>query len=87
VFAAGPFLALQIDRAVQILLETSPDEKSYYENSLKACLLATLKEDTSTSAQSTLKLIATSLIACGKYRGEGMQHIVRSVCGYGCTAL
>ncbi|XP_077991912.1 WD repeat-containing protein 11-like isoform X2 [Glandiceps talaboti] len=60
----------QTDRAVQLYLETDSDNECYYEDSLRACLVATIRS--SGASQSTIKLVATSLIANGKL-SEGVQ--------------
>jgi len=60
----------QMDRAVQILLEGEPSDSSYYPDALRACLIATVK--TTSNSQSTIKLVATNLIACGKLK-EGVE--------------
>uniref|UniRef100_A0A3P9IJL1 WD repeat-containing protein 11 n=1 Tax=Oryzias latipes TaxID=8090 RepID=A0A3P9IJL1_ORYLA len=60
----------QTDRAVQLLLETSADNSSYYCDSLKACLVTTITS--SGPSQSTIKLVATNMIANGKL-AEGVQ--------------
>ncbi|XP_066534821.1 WD repeat-containing protein 11 [Hoplias malabaricus] len=60
----------QTDRAVQLLLETSADNPSYYCDSLKACLVTTIPS--SSPSQSTIKLVATNMIASGKL-AEGVQ--------------
>ncbi|XP_041477434.1 WD repeat-containing protein 11-like [Lytechinus variegatus] len=60
----------QTDRAVQLLLETEPENESYLLDLMRACLCATAQE--SGSSQSTIKLVATSLIANGKL-AEGVQ--------------
>ncbi|XP_026164783.1 WD repeat-containing protein 11 [Mastacembelus armatus] len=60
----------QTDRAVQLLLETSADNTSYYCDSLKACLVTTITS--SGPSQSTIKLVATNMIANGKL-AEGVQ--------------
>ncbi|KAL7890450.1 hypothetical protein AOLI_G00027080 [Acnodon oligacanthus] len=57
----------QTDRAVQLLLETSADNPSYYCDSLKACLVTTIPS--SGPSQSTIKLVATNMIASGKLAG------------------
>lgn len=57
----------QTDRAVQLLLETSADNPSYYCDSLKACLVTTITS--SGPSQSTIKLVATNMIANGKLAG------------------
>ncbi|XP_069468053.1 WD repeat-containing protein 11 [Ambystoma mexicanum] len=60
----------QTDRAVQLLLETSADNEHYYCDSLKACLVTTVTS--SGPSQSTIKLVATNMIANGKL-AEGVQ--------------
>ncbi|KAL0964187.1 hypothetical protein UPYG_G00320450 [Umbra pygmaea] len=60
----------QTDRAVQLLLETSAENPSYYCDSLKACLVTTITS--SGPSQSTIKLVATNMIANGKL-AEGVQ--------------
>jgi len=60
----------QADRAVQLLLETEPDSANYYADSLRACLVASIRS--SGASQSTIKLVATNLIANGKL-SEGVQ--------------
>uniref|UniRef100_A0A8C4QUC4 WD repeat domain 11 n=1 Tax=Eptatretus burgeri TaxID=7764 RepID=A0A8C4QUC4_EPTBU len=60
----------QMDRAVQLLLETGADSPGYYCDSLKACLVTTLPA--SGPSQSTIKLVATNMIASGKLE-EGVQ--------------
>ncbi|KAK6635197.1 hypothetical protein RUM44_000448 [Polyplax serrata] len=60
----------QSDRAVQLLLETDVDNSDYYADSIKACLIATVQS--SEVSQSTIKLVATNLIAHGKI-WEGVQ--------------
>ncbi|KAL3863810.1 hypothetical protein ACJMK2_005541 [Sinanodonta woodiana] len=60
----------QSDRAVQLLLETEPDRDAYYTDSLKACLVASVRS--SGASQSTIKLVATNLIANGRLM-EGVQ--------------
>jgi len=60
----------QTDRAVQLLLETEPDNAEYLNDCLKACLVASIRS--SGASQSTIKLVATNLIASGKL-SEGVQ--------------
>ncbi|XP_050396083.2 WD repeat-containing protein 11 [Patella vulgata] len=60
----------QTDRAVQLLLETEADNTTYYVDSLRACLVASIRS--SGASQSTIKLVATNLIANGKL-SEGVQ--------------
>ncbi|XP_074815338.1 WD repeat-containing protein 11 isoform X2 [Natator depressus] len=60
----------QTDRAVQLLLETNAENPHYYCDSLKACLVTTVTS--SGPSQSTIKLVATNMIANGKL-AEGVQ--------------
>lgn len=60
----------EMDRAVQLLLETDIDNPNYYTDAIKACLVATIQQ--TGAAQSTIKLVATNLIANGKI-WEGVQ--------------
>ncbi|XP_052100859.1 WD repeat-containing protein 11-like [Mytilus californianus] len=60
----------QTDRAVQLFLETEPDNDIYYTDCLRACLVASIRF--SGASQSTIKLVATNLIANGKLT-EGVQ--------------
>ncbi|KAK9508466.1 hypothetical protein O3M35_006019 [Rhynocoris fuscipes] len=60
----------EMDRAVQLLLETDIDNPNYYSDAIKACLVATIQK--TGAAQSTIKLVATNLIANGKI-WEGVQ--------------
>lgn len=53
---------------MQLLLETSADNQHYYCDSLKACLVTTVTS--SGPSQSTIKLVATNMIANGKLAGE-----------------
>uniref|UniRef100_A0A8C9F545 WD repeat domain 11 n=1 Tax=Pavo cristatus TaxID=9049 RepID=A0A8C9F545_PAVCR len=57
------FFSCQTDRAVQLLLETSSENAHYYCDSLKACLVTTVTS--SGPSQSTIKLVATNMIANG----------------------
>lgn len=61
----------EMDRAVQLLLETDFNNPNYYADAIKACLLAAIQKDTG-SAQSTIKLVATNFIANGRI-WEGVQ--------------
>ena len=58
----------QTDRAVQLLLETDADSQGHYVDSLRACLVASIRS--SGASQSTIKLVATNLIASGKLSGK-----------------
>ncbi|KAK7498382.1 hypothetical protein BaRGS_00010336, partial [Batillaria attramentaria] len=60
----------QTDRAVQLLLETEADNDAYYIDSLRACLVASVRS--SGASQSTMKLVATNLIASARL-SEGVQ--------------
>ncbi|XP_075222794.1 WD repeat-containing protein 11-like [Lycorma delicatula] len=60
----------EMDKAVQLLLETDLDNSNYYTDAIKACLIATIQS--TGAAQSTIKLVATNLIANGKI-WEGVQ--------------
>ena len=61
---AGQLIQInEADRAVQLLLETEPNDPNYHVDSLRACLVATIRS--SGASQSTIKLVATSLIANG----------------------
>ncbi|CAD5125617.1 DgyrCDS13819 [Dimorphilus gyrociliatus] len=60
----------QAERAVQLFLETDAGDDNYYVDCLRACLVASIRS--SGASQSTIKLVATSLIANGKLI-EGVQ--------------
>ncbi|KAJ4431502.1 hypothetical protein ANN_20100 [Periplaneta americana] len=60
----------EMDRAVQLLLETELENPNYYTDAIKACLVATIQS--TGAAQSTIKLVATNLIANGNI-WEGVQ--------------
>lgn len=60
----------ETDRAVQLLLETELENPNYYTDAIKACLVATIQS--TGAAQSTIKLVATNLIANGNI-WEGVQ--------------
>eukprot|EP00795_Rhopilema_esculentum_P012339 gene12339-2990_t len=70
VCAGKLILVGETDRAVQILLEADPSDTSYYSDALRACLIATVRS--SGASQSTIKLVATNLIANGKL-AEGVE--------------
>lgn len=63
-------LLQETDRAVQHLLETDPSSENFYVDCLRACIVASIQ--TSGISQSTIKLVATNLIANG-YIAEGVQ--------------
>ena len=80
--------------AVRLLLETDPDDPSYYEDNLKACLISSKfsssrgEDDNNNddARHSTTKLVATNLIAEGKL-WEGVQLLclidkVADACSY-----
>ncbi|GFS29359.1 WD repeat-containing protein 11 [Nephila pilipes] len=60
----------QTDQAVQLLLETESENDSFYEDCLRACLIATVQS--SGTSQSIIKLVSTNLIASGRI-SEGVQ--------------
>ena len=53
------------DKAVQLLLDSEPSDPSYYEDNLRACLVASTAHQ-GDEPNSTMKLVATNLIAEGK---------------------
>lgn len=61
---------------MQLLLETSADNQHYYCDSLKACLVTTVTS--SGPSQSTIKLVATNMIANGKLAGRHTRGCVLS---------
>lgn len=56
----------QKDEAVRLLLETEPENPNYYEDNLRACLVASTSVSEKDTPHSTTKLVATNLIAEGK---------------------
>ncbi|GIY84420.1 WD repeat-containing protein 11 [Caerostris darwini] len=60
----------QTDQAVQLLLETESENDNFYEDCLRACLIATVQS--SGTSQSIIKLVSTNLIASGRI-SEGVQ--------------
>ncbi|XP_078312164.1 WD repeat-containing protein 11-like [Crassostrea virginica] len=62
----------RVEEATKILLETDFQSGSYREDYLQACLLSC--DRTNTTAQSTLKLVATHLIISGKLQ-EGVETL------------
>ena len=54
------------DEAVRLLLDAEADSPSYYEDSLRACLVASAAVAPQDATHSTTKLVATNLIAEGK---------------------
>ncbi|GAU94003.1 hypothetical protein RvY_05852 [Ramazzottius varieornatus] len=62
------------DRAVEHLLNMDASHPHYYEDSLKAALLTSLKSSNNAeSVQSTVKLIATHLIASSSHVSDGVE--------------
>lgn len=62
----------QKEEAIRLLLDTESDSPNYYEDSLKACLVASTAAAQKDTPHSTTKLVATNLIAEGKL-WEGVQ--------------
>lgn len=72
----------QIDRAVQLLLETDPSNESYTLNSIKACLISSESSKTTVT-----KLVGTNLIANGRL-DEGVQLLCTiDLCAEACRYL
>uniref|UniRef100_A0A5S6QSA6 WD repeat-containing protein 11 n=1 Tax=Trichuris muris TaxID=70415 RepID=A0A5S6QSA6_TRIMR len=65
----------EYDTVIQMLIEADNSRPSYFSDSLKACLLAS--DRSSPECQSTIKLVATNLIAGGKLT-DGVQ-LLRSI--------
>lgn len=83
------YIALrQIDRAIQLLLDTDPSEESYALNCIKACLISSMqKQPNETSKNTVTKLVATNLIANGKV-DEGVQLLCTiDLCAEACRYL
>ena len=84
------YIALQqIDRAVQLLLETDPSRENYALNCIKACLISSMRQQPSTeiSKNTVTKLVATNLIANGKV-DEGVQLLCSiELCADACRYL
>lgn len=83
------YIALkQIDRAVQLLLDTDPADDTYALNSIKACLISAMqKQPLETSNNTVTKLVATNLIANGKV-DEGVQLLCTiGLCSEACRYL
>lgn len=58
------------DRAVRLLLDADASNQHFYTDCLRACLLSATHH--SAQAQSTIKLVATNLIAAGNiWEGKG----------------
>ena len=70
----------QKEDAVRLLLETEPDDPEYYEDNLKACLVATTAVAERDTPHSTTKLVATNLIAEGKlWQGVQLLCLINKV--------
>lgn len=84
------YIALQqIDRAVQLLLDSDPNDESYALNCIKACLISSMQKQTNneTSQNTVTKLVATNLIANGKV-DEGVQLLcIIDLCAEACRYL
>ncbi|CAF2904464.1 unnamed protein product [Rotaria sp. Silwood2] len=78
----------QIDRAVQLLLDTDPNDDTYALNCIKACLISSMqKQSNETSKNTVTKLVATNLIANGKV-DEGVQLLCTiDLCAEACRYL
>ncbi len=88
-FCIDSYIALkQIDRAVQLLLDTDPNDDIYALNSIKACLISSMqKQSTDASRNTVIKLVATNLIANGKV-DEGAQLLcIIDLCSEACRYL
>lgn len=62
----------QVDEAIRMLLETEPADPMYYQDNLRACLVASTSLVNTGTPHSTTKLVATNLIAEGRI-WEGVQ--------------
>ena len=71
--------------AVRVLLNTDTNHECFYENSLMACLLAATTD--SGASQSTVKLVATNLIASGRMNGVYARATYTHVCAEGALLL
>lgn len=83
------YIALQqIDRAVQLLLDTDPSDDTYAINSIKACLISSMHKQPNEASKNTVtKLVATNLIANGKV-DEGVQLLCTiDLCAEACRYL
>jgi WD repeat-containing protein 11 len=78
----------QIDRAVQLLLDTDPVDDAYALNCVKACLISSMQKQTDETSKNTVtKLVATNLIANGKV-DEGVQLLCTiNLCAEACRYL
>ncbi|CAF4332847.1 unnamed protein product [Rotaria socialis] len=83
------YIALQqIDRAVQLLLDTDPADDTYAINCIKACLISSMQKQANETPKNTVtKLVATNLIANGKV-DEGVQLLCTiDLCAEACRYL
>ncbi|CAF4427020.1 unnamed protein product, partial [Rotaria magnacalcarata] len=83
------YIALQqVDRAVQLLLDTDPADDTYAINCIKACLISSMQKQANETPKNTVtKLVATNLIANGKV-DEGVQLLCTiDLCAEACRYL
>jgi hypothetical protein len=60
----------ELDMAFHFLVETDPTNEHYSHNLMRACLISSLKNTSENAApQTSIKLVATNLIANGKLHG------------------
>ena len=88
-YCIDSYIALkQIDRAVQLLLDSDPNDETYALNCIKACLISSMqKQSIETSKNTVTKLVATNLIANGKV-DEGVQLLCTiDLCTEACRYL
>lgn len=88
-YCIDSYIALQqIDRAVQLLLDSDPTDDTYTLNSIKACLISSMQKQPTEIAKNTVtKLVATNLIANGKV-DEGVQLLCTiDLCTEACRYL
>ena len=78
----------QIDRAVQLLLDTDSNDDTYALNCIKACLISSMQQQSNETSKNTIiKLAATNLIANGKVE-EGVQLLCTiDLCAEACRYL
>ena len=88
-YCIDSYIALkQIDRAIQLLLDSDPSDDAYALNCIKACLISSMqKQSNETSKNTVTKLVATNLIANGKV-DEGVQLLCTiDLCTEACRYL
>jgi hypothetical protein len=88
-YCIDSYIALkQIDRAIQLLLDSDPNDDTYALNCIKACLISSMqKQSNETSKNTVTKLVATNLIANGKV-DEGVQLLCTiDLCAEACRYL